>query len=72
MAYRDLGLPPLGATTRRFGHPALQDDEAILDLKAIPSATLVRYRLRSVAGLLTARPDESLLLGARRFGSGPA
>ncbi len=43
VAYSDIGLPPLGATARRFGDPSLPDAEPILDLEAIPPATLARY-----------------------------
>jgi hypothetical protein len=43
VVYRDLGLPPLGATGRRFRDPRLPSEELILDLEAIPPATLVRY-----------------------------
>lgn len=51
MVYRDLGLPPLGATARRFGDPALPGDEPILDLEAIPPATLLRYCTKAALGL---------------------
>ena len=37
LAYRDLGLPPLGATARRFADPALQDDAVLCDLEEIPA-----------------------------------
>jgi len=53
LVYADLGLPPLGATARRFGDPALAADEPILDLEAIPPATLLRHVARSVRGLLS-------------------
>ena len=43
IVYRDLGLPPLGATARRFADPSLLGDEPILELEAIPPATLARY-----------------------------
>jgi hypothetical protein len=46
-AYADLGLPPLGATARRFGDPRLPDDEPVLELEAIPPATLLRYCIRA-------------------------
>jgi hypothetical protein len=52
LVYRDLGLPPLGATARRFGDPALRKEEPILELKAIPPTTLARYCVRSVSSLV--------------------
>jgi hypothetical protein len=53
LEYADLGLPPLGATARRFDDPSLARDEPILELEAIPPATLLRYcakRARSFIG----------------------
>lgn len=49
--YRDLGLPPLGATARRFGDPALPADQVILELTAIPPATLLRYAAEAASRL---------------------
>jgi hypothetical protein len=51
MVFRDLGLPPLGASPRRFAAPSLPGDEAIFELEAIPPAALARYveRARSAA-----------------------
>jgi hypothetical protein len=43
LVYVDLGLPPLGATARRFGDPSLPRDAVLRELAAIPAATLVRY-----------------------------
>jgi hypothetical protein len=57
MPYRDLGLAPLGASTRRFGDPTLPSDESILELEAIPPATLARYCARSVARLKGGMPS---------------
>ena len=34
--YFDLGLPPLGATSRRFGDPTLPRDKLVFELEAIP------------------------------------
>jgi len=45
LVYVDLGLPPLGATARRFGDATLPHDTLIMELGAIPPATLVRYCL---------------------------
>jgi hypothetical protein len=53
LAYRDLGLPPLGTTARRFGDPALPGDEPILEIEAIPPATLVRYCTEAASRLGT-------------------
>jgi|HubBroStandDraft_4_1064222.scaffolds.fasta_scaffold551407_2 hypothetical protein len=55
VVYRDLGLPPLGATARRFGDPRLPGDEPILDLEALPPATLVRYVTEAAERLERAR-----------------
>jgi len=49
--YRDLGLPPLGATARRFGDPRLAPDESIVELEAVPPGTLARYCASSAAWL---------------------
>jgi hypothetical protein len=54
VAYRDLGLPPLGASARRFGDPTLPRDEPILDLEALPPATLLRYVAAAAARLASA------------------
>jgi hypothetical protein len=54
VVYRDLGLPPRGATARRFGDAALREAEPILELKAIPTATLARYCVRSLSSLVAA------------------
>ena len=43
LVYADLGLPPLGATARRFGDPALARDAIVTTLDAIPAPALVRY-----------------------------
>jgi len=57
LPYADLGLPPLGATARRFHDPSLAGDEPILELEALPPATLLRYcaeaarRLAAAPGL---------------------
>jgi hypothetical protein len=52
VVYRDLGLPPLGATARRFADAALRGDEPLCELEAIPPATLARYCVQAVAGLV--------------------
>jgi hypothetical protein len=54
LVYADLGLPPLGATARRFGDPALPAGELILDLEVIPPATLVRYCTKAAARVVPA------------------
>lgn len=56
-AYADLGLPPLGAAARRFGDPALPPDEILLDLEAIPPATLVRSCVESARRLIPGDPN---------------
>ncbi len=43
LPYADIGLPPLGASPRRFGDARLPPDELILELEALPPRTLVRY-----------------------------
>ncbi len=46
LVYADLGLPPLGATARRFGDPSLArlaPDALVTTLDEIPGPTLVRY-----------------------------
>lgn len=52
VGYADLGLPPLGASARRFGEPALAGEGAIVELEAIPPAALLRYVVRQVHGLV--------------------
>jgi hypothetical protein len=56
IAYRDLGLPPLGAAARRFGDPRLPPDEPVVILEAVPPGTLARYCARSAAWLAPAAP----------------
>ena len=51
LRYRDLGLPPLGAAARRFGDPAIPDDEVILTLDAVSPAALLRYCLKAARSL---------------------
>jgi hypothetical protein len=51
LVYRDLGLPPLGATPRRFGDATLPRDEPLFHLEAIPATTLVRYCIDSALRL---------------------
>jgi hypothetical protein len=53
VAYADLGLPPLGATARRFADPTLPGDEPIFELEAIPPATLLRYCAKSAKSLVS-------------------
>jgi hypothetical protein len=55
IVYRDLGLPPLGASARRFGDPTMARDQPVLKLEAIPPATLARYCARAVAALAAER-----------------
>ncbi len=43
IVYRDLGLPPLGASARRFGDPRLAADIPVVALEAVPPETLARY-----------------------------
>jgi hypothetical protein len=57
MPFRDLGLAPLGASARRFGDPTLPSDDPILELEAIPPATLARYVARSIASLSGGTPS---------------
>jgi hypothetical protein len=54
IAYRDLGLPPLGASARRFGDPAFCRDEPILHLEDVPPATLLRYCAKLASSLTRA------------------
>ena len=58
LVYSDLGLPPLGCTPRRFGDETLPPDELIVDLEAIPPATLVRYAAATMRDLCRARTGE--------------
>jgi hypothetical protein len=53
--FRDLGLPPLGASARRFGDPSL-GDEPILKLSEIPDAALVRYVSRALESAVAVEP----------------
>ncbi len=41
--YTDLGLPPLGASARRFGDPNLPPDGLIFELEELPPSTLMTY-----------------------------
>jgi hypothetical protein len=41
--YADLGLPPLGASARRFGDRTPGSNELVFELEAIPPETLVKY-----------------------------
>jgi hypothetical protein len=43
LVFADLGLPPLGATARRFGDARFSTTKLIFTLDAIPPATLVKY-----------------------------
>jgi hypothetical protein len=49
IVYRDLGLPPLGAAADRFGDASLPNGEEIVELEAIPPATLLRYVVKAVS-----------------------
>jgi hypothetical protein len=51
LLYRDLGLPPLGAAARRFGDPAIPDDEVILELEAVSPAALLEHCLKAARSL---------------------
>jgi hypothetical protein len=57
--YQDLGLPPLGASPGRFDDASLPDEERVVELEALPPATLVRYALERAARFadVRARPD---------------
>jgi hypothetical protein len=57
LVYRDLGLPPLGANARRFDDPALPEGEPILELEALPPATLVRFGALSAQRLMPIDPN---------------
>jgi hypothetical protein len=57
MAYRDLGLAPLGASARRFGDPTLPTAEPLLELEAIPPASLARYVARCIASAAAGAPS---------------
>jgi hypothetical protein len=54
--YRDLGLPPLGTSARRFGDPTLGGDP-IRELAAIPPAALVRYCVGAARSLVMESDD---------------
>jgi len=57
LVYRDLGLPPLGASTRRFDDPGLPADERIFELEALPPATLVRFATLAAQRLVPIDPN---------------
>jgi len=60
VAYRDLGLPPLGASTRRFtssDDPSLPASEVLFDLEAVPPATLISYVMRRVLKAVPGDPN---------------
>ena len=59
VGYADLGLPPLGATARRFDDPTLPGDEPIFELEAIPPRTLLRYCTRAATRLVSATRTDS-------------
>jgi hypothetical protein len=66
LAYRDLGLPPLGATVDLFDAATELGDTPILDLEALPPAALVRYAARSALRLIPGDPNMAPLRpGAR-------
>ena len=67
VAYRDLGLPPLGIPARRFRAPSLPAGETILELEALPPAALVRYGVRAAARLAPGDPN---MLPLRPAGDG--
>jgi hypothetical protein len=56
IVYRDLGLPPLGASARRFRDPALSPDEPILHLEEIPPLALARYCAKAIFTPAIERP----------------
>lgn len=57
LPYRDLGLPPRGASPRRFDDPALPPGEPILELEALPPATLVRFATLATRRLMPIDPN---------------
>ncbi len=57
LAYVDLGLPPLGATARRFRDPSLPRERVVVELAALSPDALVRYCLDAAQRLIAqARP----------------
>jgi hypothetical protein len=59
LVYRDLGLPPRGASPALFDDDAFRESEPIVELEAIPPMTLVRYASRAALGLIP--PDPNML-----------
>lgn len=57
--YRNLGLLPLGSNARRFEDARLPAGEPIVELEALPPATLVRFVMGAVLRLLP--PDPNML-----------
>ena len=55
--YRDLGVPPRGATSALFDEPAYDDPEPILELEAVAPTTLVRYASRAALALIPGDPN---------------
>jgi hypothetical protein len=52
IAYADLGLPPLGATARRFRDPAVPPDAVVTKLDALSPRTLAAYVVDAAKSLL--------------------
>jgi hypothetical protein len=57
LVYRDLGLPPLGVPASRFHAPSALPGETIVELEALPPATLIRYGIRAAARLAPGDPN---------------
>jgi len=68
IVYQDLGLPPLGATARRFHDPTLRADALVTTLDALPPATLIRFCVDAARRLVAPKLHPTELTGrdARR------
>jgi len=57
IAYRDLGLPPLGLNAQDFPNAELPHDETIFALEALPAAALVAHAAREALRLVPGDPN---------------
>jgi len=67
IAYRDLGLPPLGAPGARFDSAELPGDQPVFDLEEVPPAELVSYVMRRALRVVPGDPN---MLPLARDGAG--
>ena len=57
IAFRDLGLPPLGRAAGAFAEGSLPPDETIVELEALPPSIVVRYGAREALRMVPGDPN---------------